>query len=157
MLCNEGIYLCILSRTKDWKGCKIRDRVKQLIIILLQAIIFARVLFSQISRVRNSRKYPLQFVSIYSNENISKITKLSPNEFLQLVKNHENNCTRKLWCIQYTWMNKWNKKNYSYRCRNQVSKGRHGSMIKIDTKTWLSASEIIFLCFGGYYLINVMT
>ena len=40
-------------------------------------------------------------MSIYSNENSSKIMKLSPREFLHLVQNRENICTRKLWRIQY--------------------------------------------------------
>ena len=40
-------------------------------------------------------------MTIYSNENIRKITKLSPHEFPHLVKNGENICTRKLWHIQY--------------------------------------------------------
>ena len=40
-------------------------------------------------------------MSIYRNENISKIAKLSPHKFLHLVQNHENICTRKWWRIQY--------------------------------------------------------
>ena len=51
-----------------------------------------RVLSSQISRVRTSQKCPLQFMSIYSNENISKIAKLSPRKFPHLVQNCENIC-----------------------------------------------------------------
>ena len=50
---------------------------------------------------QTARKFPLQFMSIYSNENIRKITKLTPREFPHLVQNHENICTRKLWRIQY--------------------------------------------------------
>ena len=37
----------------------------------VRAEIFAVVLFSRISRVKPSRKFPLQFMSIYSNDNIS--------------------------------------------------------------------------------------
>ena len=49
------------------------------------------------------RKFPLQFMSIYSNdENIRKITKLTPRKFLHLVQNQENICTRKLRLIQYS-------------------------------------------------------
>ena len=48
-------------------------------------------------------KFPLQFMSIYSNGNIRKIAKLSPCEFLHLVQNRKNICTRKLWPIQYIW------------------------------------------------------
>ena len=64
-------------------------------------VIFAVVLFSQISRVRPRENFPLQFMSYYCNENISKITKLSPRDFPHLVQNRENICTRKLWHIQY--------------------------------------------------------
>ena len=39
------------------------------------------------SRVKPSRKFPLQFMSIYSNENIRKIMKLSPRELPHLVQN----------------------------------------------------------------------
>ena len=53
------------------------------------------------ARVRTVRKFPLHFMSIYSNENISKIVKLSPREFPHLVQNHDNICSRKLWHIQY--------------------------------------------------------
>ena len=35
--------------------------------------------------IRTSRKFPLQFMSIYSDENIRKIVKLSPREFPHLV------------------------------------------------------------------------
>ena len=42
----------------------------------VRAEIFAVVLFSRISRVKPSRKFPLQFMSIYSNDKISKIAKL---------------------------------------------------------------------------------
>ena len=64
-----------------------------------------RVLFSWILQVRTSRKFPLQFMSIYSYENISKIAKLSPCEFPHLVvQNRENICMRKLWRIQYFFL-----------------------------------------------------
>ena len=46
------------------------------------AVIFTRVLFSRISRVRTSQKFPHQFVSIYSNKNSSKIAILSHRKFL---------------------------------------------------------------------------
>ena len=61
----------------------------------VRAEIFAVVLFSRISRVKPSRKFPLQFMSIYSNDNISKIAKLTTRELPHLAKNRENNCTRK--------------------------------------------------------------
>ena len=48
--------------------------------------IFAVVLFSRISRVKPSRKFPLQFMYIYSNDNISKIAKLTPRELPHLAK-----------------------------------------------------------------------
>ena len=37
-------------------------------------------------------KIPLQYMAIFSNENITKITKLNPREFLNLVQNRENIC-----------------------------------------------------------------
>ena len=52
----------------------------------VRAEIFAVVLFSRISRVKPLRKFPLQFMSIYSNDNISKIAKLTARELLHLVK-----------------------------------------------------------------------
>ena len=48
--------------------------------------IFAVVLFSRISRVKPSRKFPLKFMSIYSNDNISKIAKLTTRELPHLAK-----------------------------------------------------------------------
>ena len=38
-------------------------------------------------------------MSIYSNENIRKIVKLSPHKFPNLVQNRKNICSRKLWRI----------------------------------------------------------
>ena len=64
-------------------------------------VIFAVVLFSQVSP--DSRKFQLQYMAIYSNENITKIVKLSHCEFAHLVQNCENICTQNIWCtcIQY--------------------------------------------------------
>ena len=52
----------------------------------VRAEIFAVVLFSRISRVKPSQKFPLQFMSIYSNDNISKIAKLTTRELPHLAK-----------------------------------------------------------------------
>ena len=52
----------------------------------VRAEIFEVVLFSRISRVKPSRKFPLQFMSIYSNDNISKIAKLTTRELPHLAK-----------------------------------------------------------------------
>ena len=68
-----------LFRVK-WKVCTI---LKQ---HTVRAEIFAVVLFSRISRVKPSRKFPLQFMSIYSNDNISKIAKLTTRELPHLAK-----------------------------------------------------------------------
>ena len=54
--------------------------------VTVRAEIFAVVLFSRISRVKPSRKFPLQFMSIYSNDNISKIAKLTTRELPHLAK-----------------------------------------------------------------------
>ena len=48
---------------------------------------FREGLFSRFSRARPSRKFPLQFMSIYSNDNISKIAKLTTRELPQKSKN----------------------------------------------------------------------
>ena len=37
----------------------------------------------------------------YSNENITKVVKLSHREFPHLVQNRKSICTRNIWCIQY--------------------------------------------------------
>ena len=52
----------------------------------VRAEIFAVVLFLRISRVKPSRNFPLQFMSIYSNDNISKIAKLTTRELPHLAK-----------------------------------------------------------------------
>ena len=52
----------------------------------VRAEIFTVVLFSRILRVKPLRKFPLQFMSIYSNDNISKIVKLTPRELPHLAK-----------------------------------------------------------------------
>ena len=74
----------------------------------VRAEIFAVVLFSQISRVKPSRKFPLQFMSIYSNNNISKIAKLTRRELPHLAKTakitvRENNgvYSNPLWIIEW--------------------------------------------------------
>ena len=66
----------------------VRDREVNLRHFLhtVRADIFAVVLFSRISRVKPSRKFPLQFMSIYSNDNISKIAKLTTRELPHLAK-----------------------------------------------------------------------
>ena len=51
--------------------------------------------FSRISRVKSSRKFPLQFMSIYSNDNISKIAQINHSRITAPGPNRENNCTRK--------------------------------------------------------------
>ena len=51
------------------------------------AYILYKLLFSRISRARPSRKFPLQFMSIYSNDNIRKIAKLTTRELPQKSKN----------------------------------------------------------------------
>ena len=48
---------------------------------------------------QTSQKYPLQFMSIYSNENIRKIMKLSPRKFPHLVQNRENYGVYSIFCI----------------------------------------------------------
>ena len=68
----------------------------------VRAEIFVVVLFSRISRVKPSRKFPLQFMIIYSNDNISKIAKLTTCELPHLAKTakitvRENNAVYSIW------------------------------------------------------------
>ena len=74
-------------------NCAVRSlHLKQ----VLYKLLFSRgFYFSRISRARPSRKFPLQFMSIYSNDNIRKIAKLTTRELPHLVQKRENNCTRK--------------------------------------------------------------
>ena len=81
--------------TKSWYNKVIFLVQSSKYLCTVRAEIFAVVLFSWISQVKPSRKFPLQFMSIYSNDNISKIAKLTPRELLHLVQNRENNCTQK--------------------------------------------------------------
>ena len=46
--------------------------------------------------IQSSRKLPLQYMAIYSHENIKIITELSRREFSKLVQNYKN-----IWRIQY--------------------------------------------------------
>ena len=50
---------------------------------------------------QSSQKFPPQYMAIYSNEIIAKISKLSHCEFPHLVQNRKNICTRNIWRIQY--------------------------------------------------------
>ena len=63
-------------------------------------VIFAVVLFWRISRVSPRKNFYFN-MAIHSNENITKITKLSHREFPHLVQNRENICKRIIWRIQY--------------------------------------------------------
>ena len=65
----------------EYISCKVSVKTNT-----VRAEIFAVVLFSRISRVKPSRKFPLQFMSIYSNDNISKIAKLTTRELPHLAK-----------------------------------------------------------------------
>ena len=47
--------------------------------VYMYLVIFTVVLFSRISRVRPSQIFPLQFMSIYSNENIRKNSEIKPS------------------------------------------------------------------------------
>ena len=91
--------LCQSAGQEAWiQGSQLPGTFSCFINILAYCIY--KLLFSRILRVRTSHKFPLQFMSVYSNENISKITKLSPRKFPHLVQNRENICTQKLWRTQ---------------------------------------------------------
>ena len=56
---------------------------------------------------QSSRKFPFEYMAIYSKE-ITKIVKLSHQEFPHLVQNRENICTQNIWRIQYPSKNYFN-------------------------------------------------
>ena len=63
---------------------------------VLYKLLFSRgFYFREFHEPLPSRKFPLQFMSIYSNDNIRKIAKLTTRELPHLVQKRENNCTRK--------------------------------------------------------------
>ena len=96
-------------------------------LITVRAEIFAVVLFSRISRVKPSRKFPLQFMSIYSNDNISKVAKLTPRELPDLAK------TAKI----------------TVRENNGVySMQIYANLFKINEKCYFSISWAILILFG---------
>ena len=68
-------------------------------ITLLYTWLFPRWFYFREFREPDLTTFPLQFMSIYNNENIRKIVKLSPHEFPCLVQNCKNICTRKLWHV----------------------------------------------------------
>ena len=82
--------------------------------------------------VSQSQKFPLQYMPIYSNENITKITKLSHRKFSHLVQNREN-----IWCLQYlfchgkeTNQQMYYRCRFRYRCRLSVTRfSRHSKHI----------------------------
>ena len=82
--CGLSVMICSLCRLPIVcyfyvSNCNIKSHT-------VRAEIFAVVLFSRISRVKPSRKFPLQFMSIYSNDNISQIAKLTTRELPHLAK-----------------------------------------------------------------------
>ena len=80
-LVNQSIHII-----KNISIPGVPKKVQRSIFVTVRAEIFAVVLFSRISRVTPSRKFPLQFMSIYSNDNISKIVKLTSHELPHLAK-----------------------------------------------------------------------
>ena len=69
-------------------------------------VIFMVVLFSEISRVNPHKNFHFNiiYMAIYSNENITKIAKLSPSEFpLEPSLIHKNICTQNIRRMQYLY------------------------------------------------------
>ena len=63
---------------------------------ILYKLLFSRGFYFREFREPDPREnFPLQFMSIYSNDNIRKIAKLTTRELPQKSKKRENNCTRK--------------------------------------------------------------
>ena len=71
-------YLAIIS---NLKYCQFATKI-----VIFNLCILYELKFSRISRVKPSRKFPLQFMSIHSNDNISKIAKLTTRELPHLAK-----------------------------------------------------------------------
>ena len=69
---------------KNQSGLHIRQ-----VYAIITCIILYTWLFLQISS-HTLAKCPLQFMSVYNNENIRKIAKLIPREFPHLVQSREN-------------------------------------------------------------------
>ena len=69
--------------------------------LLYTVVIFAVVLSLANFARQSSRKCPLQYMAIYSYENITKIAKSRHREYPHLVQNHENICTQNIWRIWY--------------------------------------------------------
>ena len=63
------------------------------------------VLFLQIFASQSQQKFPLQYTAIYSNENITKITKLSHHEYPHLVQNGKSIYMKYMVIIQYLFKN----------------------------------------------------
>ena len=65
---------------------------------ILYKLLFSRgFYFREFREPLPSRKFPLQFMSIYSNDNIRKITKLTTHELPHLVQKRENNGLYSRW------------------------------------------------------------
>ena len=70
------------------------DSIKR---VLLYKLSFSRGFYFREFRESDPREnfHFNVYMSIYSNDNISKIAKWTPRELPHLVQNRENNCTRK--------------------------------------------------------------
>ena len=124
------------------------------IMYTVRAEIFAVVLFSRISRVKPSQKFPLQFMSIYSNDNISKIAKLTTRELPHLAKTakitvRENNgvySTCMYQCLYYmTFL--WNKRN-NYNQKDIVEAMR-GRACRLAWRWCVSTGSLLERCPSG--------
>ena len=87
---------CMCNRTENqFNHSGLHPRILSLweICVTVYVVIFAN--FAS----QTSQRFPLQFMYICSNENISKIAKLTPHKFLHQVQNRKNICMQNLWCI----------------------------------------------------------
>ena len=121
----------------------------------VRAEIFAVVLFSRISQVKPSRKFPLQFMSIYSNDNISKIAKLTTHELPHLTKTakitvRENNGVYSTWIqtngIFYFCFKKVVKSLYKTKWRillHSMTETSGVANVRILTRDWINSETSI--------------
>ena len=103
-LCNrasaQNLNIFWISVQNIWKmaTCAIRLHFELSRLQYCTSWNFAVVILpSRISRVKPSRKFPLQFVSIDGIDNISKVREINHSRITAHGQNRENNCTRKYW------------------------------------------------------------
>ena len=97
-LCNFRIFVCCSNHFQHWYYyLKSKNRAMVLPIWddVLYTWLFLRI--SRVSPLENFHFNIMAILPIYSDENFTKIMKLSHHEFPHLVQNRENISTRNIW------------------------------------------------------------